>query len=294
MNLLKAWENWKPESPPYLLDSDLNVLKPHQNSKAIASYCCWKEAISDPVFFRPSDRRLHLGLLPQPFFGDVRNAAIYILLLNPGLSPTDYYGEYEVPGFRETLLANLKQQHQKGMIPFLFLDPQFSWHAGFHWWHGKLVKVIECLASGWKVSFAAAQRRLGATLASIELLPYHSLAFEDGGNWLRNLSSVVLARDFVKEFVHPRVKSGEAIVIATRKVAYWDLPDHDGVVKYTAAQARAAHLTPDSPGGRPFSRICLSPRGTRCCSRGVDAEFPKGALNETTGNGVHGLDYCSL
>jgi hypothetical protein len=56
----------------------------------------WLEAYRSLDYCASHDRRLHLGLLPQPFFGDLRRASIYVLLLNPGLGPDDYYDEYEV------------------------------------------------------------------------------------------------------------------------------------------------------------------------------------------------------
>jgi hypothetical protein len=250
MHLLEVWESWQPSSPPYALDGDLEVLNSHRSAQAVVTQTSWQAAYQAPDFCAPGDRRLHLGLLPQPFFGDVRNASIYVLLLNPGLGPHDYYGEYEVPEYREALLANLRQPLGADIKPFLFLDPQFAWHGGFGWWHGKLTKVIERLASAWKVSFAEARARLASTLAGIELLPYHSSAFKDAGCWLRELESVALARAYVTDFVLPRVQRGEAIIIVTRKVAEWSLPERDGVIAYSSAQARAAHLTPESPGGR--------------------------------------------
>ncbi len=228
----------------------MEVLSSRQSLRAAVTRGGWRETIQAPDFCAPGDKRLHLGLLPQPFFGDVRNASIYVLLLNPGLGPSDYYGEYEVPKYRAALLANLKQRPASGVRPFLFLDPQFAWHGGFNWWHGKLAKVMERLASAWRVSFAEARARLGSALASIELLPYHSMAFSGTGSWLYKLRSVALARAFVAEFIIPRVQRGEAIVIATRRVAVWGLAEQAGVVTYSAAQARAAHLTPDSPGGQ--------------------------------------------
>lgn len=248
MDLVEAWENWQPESAPFVLDDDLPMLGSHENSRVNVTHRSWRDAIRASDFCAPGDSRLHLGLLPQPFFGDIRHASIYILLLNPGLGPTDYYGEYEVPEYRATLLANLKQQFRDA-LPFPFLDPRFAWHGGFNWWHGKLAKVIQHLAVGWGVSFGEARKRLAGTLASIELLPYHSSTFKDSAGWLRRLHSVNLARRFVESFVLPRVRRGEAIVIVTRKVATWNLPSLAGVISYTASQARAAHLTPDSPGG---------------------------------------------
>jgi hypothetical protein len=258
MDLLHQWGEWRAESPPYILDADRALLTSQRSTRATVVRRSWPEAFNANDFCAPGDIRLHLGLLPQPFFGDLRRASIFLLLLNPGLGPDDYFGEHEIPSFRAALLGNLKQEFSDAPFPFLFLDPQYSWHGGFTWWHSKLTRVIERLAQELGISFAAARRRLGATLASIELFPYHSASFHDAGGWLRNLPSVELARAFVNNVVIPRVKSKKAIVIVTRKAQAWNLPHYEGVVVYTAGEARAAHLTPDSPGGRAILNHLLS------------------------------------
>ena len=72
--------------------------------------------------------------------------------------------------------------------PFIFLDPHYSWHGGFLWWHGKLAQVIKTFADERGVSFASARATLAAELASIELLPYHSSKFRDADGWLSRSS----------------------------------------------------------------------------------------------------------
>ncbi len=249
MDLLEAWARWQPKQPPFVLAEDIEVLESAQSSRAVVSHASWRQARNAPDFCAPGDRRLHLGLLPQPFCGDLRRATIYLLLLNPGLGPHDYYGEYEVREYRRALLENLKQRFRGARYPFLFLDPRFAWHGGFHWWHDKLAGVIQRIKQSRDISFAEARSFLASRIASIELLPYHSPAFRDAGGWLRRLKSVELARDFVREFIKPRVLRRQAIVIVTRQATAWELLRHPGVVVYTGAQARAAHLTPQSPGG---------------------------------------------
>jgi hypothetical protein len=139
---LKAWANWQPKCAPYVLGPDGPVLDTARSREAIVNIKGSPQAYSAPDFGGQNASRLHLGLLPQPFLGDLRRASIYILLLNPGLGPTDYYGEYEVPSYRKALQANLKQRVDKDSVPFLFLDPPFAWHGGFGWWHAKLGSVI--------------------------------------------------------------------------------------------------------------------------------------------------------
>lgn len=255
MDLLSEWAYWRCDSPPYVLDADREVLL-SPRSKQWVETATWPEVYRGDRFCALGDTNLHLGLLPQPFFGDLRQASIYILLLNPDVGPADYYGEYAVPAYRKALLATVRQQFAPGSIRFIFLDPQFSWHGGFGWWHGKFARVIERLAERWRVTFAEARARLGSKLASIELVPYHSPAFHDRG-WLRQLHSVALARAFVSEHVLPRVRRGDAIAIVTRQASTWNLPDHARVIKYSPQEARAAHLTPDSPGGRAILNLLL-------------------------------------
>ena len=60
--------------------------------------------------------------------GDMLNASIYVLMLNPGLGPGDYF-EYKVPSFRQALLANLRQERITGVMPFVSLEvwPESHW-----------------------------------------------------------------------------------------------------------------------------------------------------------------------
>ena len=238
-----------------MLKADAKVLN-RLSEELVAKQCSWEEAMQAHDFCAPNDQRLHLGLLPIPFMGDMLNASIYVLMLNPGLSPCDYYGECQVPTFRQALLANLRQEPLKEVMPFISLDPQFAWHSGFDYWHGKLRKVIQKLKEARKTTFAEARSELGAKLAVVQLVPYHSASFTDSGGLLDCLPSVQLARKFVQETVATRVRAKQAIAIVARQAERWcrylpeDLTDHPGVTKYNPSQARGASLSPTSPGGR--------------------------------------------
>lgn len=256
--LLEEWADWEPGSPPFVLEDDREVLATSRSLNSILTLGSWHDAHNAANFCAPDDRHLHLGLTPLPFVGNMMHASIYILLLNPGLHPSDYYGEYEVPGFRKALLENLKQRIAPNRCPFIFLDPEFSWHSGFDWWHRKLSRVIEHLSRVWSVSFAEARRRLGSQLAAIELVPYHSANFHDADKWRDRLRSTALARFFVNRHVLPRVREGDTIAIVTRQVRHWRLEDLSGVVTYSGTQSRAAHMSPGSPGGQAIIRHLLA------------------------------------
>lgn len=252
MDLLRTWAEWErvEGEPPYILDADRSHLKLDSCS---APFRTWSEFYSDCTFgdsTHKGRRHLHLGLLPHPFCGDLRRATIYILLLNPGLGFQDWFGESEIPEFRNAVRLNLRQEFHDGSIPFMFLDPRWGWHGGFEWWNSKLSDVIRRIAIAQNATFSDARRYLAKRFASIELFPYHSTTSTNAITAARGLRSAQLAIEFVHNVVLPRVQQGKAIVIVTRKVRIWDLPEHPRVIKYGRNEARAAHLSLKSPGGR--------------------------------------------
>jgi hypothetical protein len=48
--------------------------------------------------FEPTRKELHLSLLPAPYHGNIANARIIILLMNPGFVASDYYAEENKQG----------------------------------------------------------------------------------------------------------------------------------------------------------------------------------------------------
>ena len=257
MSLLREWRNWNPEDFPYVLNMDADLLGSPNWKPSVAKYRSWRKATGDPDFGKSDDKRLHLGLIPVPFMGDMLNASIYVLMLNPGLGRGDYF-EYKVPSLRRALIANLRQERKPGVVPFVCLDPRFAWHGGFGYWDQKLMGVMEALAAFKGISLADARSMLGSELAVVQLVPYHSVGSNQKA--LQQLSSVRLAKDFVRRRVAARVRAQEAIVIATRQVKIWDqclpndLCEEQGIIRYTAAEARAASLSPKSSGGRAILR----------------------------------------
>ena len=236
MDLLCEWRQWNSGSPPYMLEADAPFLK-----RSGEYYDDIRR-----VDYDSKDKRLHLGLLPGPFMGDILNASIYILTLNPGYRPRDYDGDKK-PDFRRAMLANLKQERMEGVLPFTLLDPQFAWHDGFQYWRSRSKKVIQELAKERGTSREKARSELGEKLAVIQLVPYHSASFDE--IWLRRcLPSVRLAQEFVRDTVVERVRAKQSIAIVIRQVKYWDqylegLTEEQGVKRYRGGECRAASLT---------------------------------------------------
>lgn len=191
----------------------------------------------------------HFSLQPMPFAGDLSNAVVYILLLNPGFAHNDYYAEHRDAEYRRRLDQNLAQNFAGVDFPFFYLDPSFCWTAGFRWWEGKLRRVVETLAHArFRSRYRDALRFTAQRLASIELVPYHSNVFRDDG--ILQSPSASVARNAVAQIARS-IQDRGACVVVTRQVIAWGLSSlPDEVVCYGAAEARAAHLTPESRGGR--------------------------------------------
>ena len=257
----RAAGQWDAGAPPYVLAADADFVESH----GTVTYRSAEEAREASDFHHPDrnrDRRLHVGLLPVPFMGDLFNASVYVLMACPGVTRRDY-DEYEQPAFRKALLANLKQEHLEGFLPFPSLDPQFDWHDGFTYWNtGRgLGNTIGELAGRLGISRAEARAILCERLAVIQVAPYHSANPPRDNRALGTWPSVRLAGEFVRDVVVPKVRSGEAVVLSVLRVRFWDqylpadLGEEEGVLRSAnAGESRSASLGPNSRWGQAILR----------------------------------------
>jgi len=256
--LLDSWARWA-EGPPdaqqfQLLQADRASVGALNRRPGIIHWNSWQEAA---VNFLPWDvncTRLHLGLIPLPFIGNVLKASVYFLLLNPGVSATDYHAEYEIPGFRRRLLSNLRQDFADERFSFLPLDPEFAWHSGAAYWEKKLKHVATQLCERTGAPQAVVRETIAQHVCAIELLPYHSRSFGLSHGACEAVPSAQLARTFVHH-LKSADSADEKLFVVMRRERGWGL-DHkaSNVVVFTPGQARGAHLSTADPGA-PGSRV---------------------------------------
>lgn len=255
--LLEAWRSFEPRTRPFVLEGDSVLLESAARRKHTVEINSWEERVGSEFFGRRGDHRLHLSLLPVPFVGDLLGARVVLLLLNPGLSPHDYYAEFQETGMRARILATLRQDVGGQRYPFLDLDPAFAWHSGHTWWHTKLTQLIDAIATrcGW--SYAKARAHVASKVAAIELVPYHSEKYALPDGIRDRLQSVHVARRFVAETLLQKAVAGEITLVVTRQSKAWSLPEGDGIVVYTHGEARGAHMTPRTRGGQRILQALL-------------------------------------
>lgn len=247
--LIVSWRKCNLKEPPYLFPKDnLNIL-----NKDIKTFYNYKDYISSPEFGTQNDISLHIGLLPVPYAGNLEKASIFILMLNPGFSPSNYFFEETSPGYRKAHIRTLKQENGSDDYPFIYLNPEFSWHPGSEYWQNKLQSIIGEYVKQTKITYQEAMSQVSKKLACLELFPYSSNSF-GANSMLNKLSSTSLMLKYIQEVLIPKVKKDKAIVIATRRVKDWNLPKHKNIIAYEGSETRAAHLSLTSRGGKEIAK----------------------------------------
>jgi len=253
--LVRFWDRCDLAAPPYWHPDDHLVLRRGNGRHIDDEPKTFDQYLVSPLFGDFEDHRLQLSLLPAPYLGNLANADIIVLLLNPGLAFCDYYAEARVPRFRQRLEMNLRQSFERIDFPFHFLDPEFCWHGGFLWWERKLRSVITTIADRkFNKSYLRALRDLSGRLACIELVPYHSQTFRSHA-LINHLPSARAARQFVHDVLVPAANNDERTIIVTRQVAAWRLPEGTlNPVVYRGGLTRGASLGLSTPGGQEILR----------------------------------------
>ena len=248
LSLVEAWQRFNPNSSPRLLPGDEALGTP----KWAFRYPTYEAFVESPDFGQASPR-FHLELLPQPFIGHLTTASVFLLLLNPGFSPGDYYAQQHAPAFAAAKKRNLAQQNGADPYPFFYLDPQFAWTAGGQWWQARLRSVADELVAQNRCTLHRAYAHISRHTACLELFPYHSRAFTAPKV---ELESTRLVRQYVGQTLVPRALAGDAVLVATRQIKAWQAHwpaaafPHPNIVAYSAGQARGAHLSMQTPGGQ--------------------------------------------
>ena len=245
--LIELWQNCPLDNAPFILPEDKTEIQ-----KRTVLYRSFEDYATSSTFGHKDDTSLHVGLLPVPYVGNLQKAAVFILMLNPGLSHGDYL-ECEDETLKKEHIRNLRQDNANVEFPFLFLDPRFAWHPGFDYWEKKLGELAHALEKKQKITYQKALQCLSQCLACLELMPYHSKKF-GAGPFLERLISTQVMLEYVREVLIPKAENDQAIIVVARGKRNWDLPRHKNIIVYNRkGEARAARLSLKSRGGKAIA-----------------------------------------
>jgi hypothetical protein len=244
---ISSWRNCRFDSPPYFFDGDQDIISGRDEMLFCHSF---DEYIARSDFGKKN--RIHVGLLPIPYIGNLDNATIFVLMMNPGFSPGDYFAEQSAD-YREAYIKNIYQENAGDEYPFMFLNPNYSWSPGSTYWEPKLRSIAEDISQKKSIDYRNALRLLAKQIVCLELIPYHAQEFNIG-SLIDDLPSAIAVLKYVHEVLVPKAQKDMITIVVTRRVKDWDLPDDKNIIKYKRNQSRAAHLSIKSPGGKAIRR----------------------------------------
>lgn len=173
-------------------------------------------------------KNLKLDIYPQHFVGDIENASILILSLNPGYN--DEYKELYDKNidYQNTIKNNLELSNSR----FHAFDLSTENNLGY--WGEKLKhwiidKEFKDRNENENNHIIDSLKKLGNNIALAEFFPYHSVSYD---NWFDKIPTKVKkdkrderqylpTQDFLFNIIRERIKKGDVTIILTRAFKKW-------------------------------------------------------------------------
>ncbi|KAF0111111.1 MAG: Uncharacterized protein FD147_1212 [Chloroflexi bacterium] len=248
-NLVEKWRQVDLEKPPYIFPGDEQLIRGRKIDPDIKSY---EEYVARLGEVKEFPNKLHVGLIPVPYVGNLETAKFFILTANPGLGTTNYKGEYDDSKYRKQLIINLRQENFDE-YPFMSLNIEFAWLGGFIYWERKFSSIINQLLEN-QITYDNALRLISNKVACVELVPYHSTK----GCGISNLESTKMFKEFVHQVLKPKAQKGEIDIVVIRKAVDWGLENDKHTIVFPANQARSSSLGIDNEGGKRILELLIN------------------------------------
>ena len=175
--------------------------------------------------------KLRLDVYPQHFVGDIDNAKIIILSLNPGYS-TEYYDVYknstnkDGTNYEQTIKENLEMER-----PF-FHAFELASESDLGYWGNKMKCWVKDYDNKDNDKIIKSLKKITENIALAEFFPYHSMSYNDmydklakgtSPNSNRKIKDYLPTQKFLFEKIKKRIddKNDEVIIILTRSFAKW-------------------------------------------------------------------------
>lgn len=170
--------------------------------------------------------KLRLNVYPQHFVGDIDNAKIIILSLNPGYS-TEYYDAYKnSTNYEQIIKENLEMKQ-----PF-FHAFELANESDLGYWGNKMKCWVEGYDKKDNEELIKSLKKITEDIALAEFFSYHSISYNGmydklgkgtSPNSNRKIKDYLPTQKFLFEKIKKRIddKNDEVIIILTRSFAKW-------------------------------------------------------------------------
>ncbi|MCM4161288.1 hypothetical protein FHG64_06440 [Antarcticibacterium flavum] len=214
----------------FVLESELSIIEKF-NSKVTDEY------------------KIHDNIFPAPFMGDVHNAPVIILMLNPGYDKhedaegTNYYKTYE-----NWWMLQIQHQLPYPKLPLFCLEEEYIQKSDY--WFKKLKPLID----------ATSDEIVAHKIAKVQFFPYHSTKYKPLYKRLlkeEGFSSYLPSQNYNFELVRKAIQR-DAILIIPRSKSYWEeaIPELKAYSnKYITKSYRNPILSKNNLGSASFYKI---------------------------------------
>lgn len=170
--------------------------------------------------------KLRLNVYPQHFVGDIDNAKIIILSLNPGYS-TEYYDAYKnSTNYEQIIKKNLEMEWPS------FHAFELANESDLGYWGNKMKCWVEGYDKKDNEEIIESLKKITENIALAEFFPYHSISYNGmydklgegaSSNSNRKIKDYLPTQKFLFKKIKKRIddKNDELIIILTRSFAKW-------------------------------------------------------------------------
>ena len=175
--------------------------------------------------------KLRLNVYPQHFVGDIDNAKIIILSLNPGYS-TEYYDAYKnITNKNGTNYEQIIKENLEMKQPF-FHAFELANESDLGYWGNKMKCWVEGYDKKDNEELIESLKKITEDIALAEFFPYHSISYNGMYDKLgegtslnsnRKIKDYLPTQKFLFKKIKKRIddKNDKLIIILTRSFAKW-------------------------------------------------------------------------
>jgi hypothetical protein len=131
-----------------------------------------------------TDHKIITNILPEPFLGNIADAKVVLLNLNPGFDEKDLFWHKQ----QEFVSENRKDLLHESDPPFYLLNTKFRDSGGFIWWRAHLKQFISQFGLD----------SIARSFICIEYFPYHSKHYKQMPVIPSQMYSFYLVREAMK------------------------------------------------------------------------------------------------
>ncbi|MFA7097116.1 MAG: hypothetical protein WC383_11645 [Gammaproteobacteria bacterium] len=254
LDIVKFWREFVPREGNNIHPMDEEYLFGKGKSKK-----CSTIKISHSIENKPEHpHTFRLGLLPQPYMGDIENSRIVLVMLNPGFAGNEYE-EHRDPISKEAILNTIYQRFDGHLSNsrYMYLNHVFSETAGYKYLcnekrkgqeKGIIRDCIDEFSVTLSISKINAEKFVSNNICMIEPIPYHSEKFGSMTKCLQGLPSFLKAKEYLEEKV--KDERNKMFIVRRERLYYESCFASSNVERFVNGEGHSAFFTLEKHGGK--------------------------------------------